>query len=106
MRLLVAAHAGIAIALDPALDQHEQVGPDRLRAGEAAPQPARQRVRQDQDGRGEHQKPGDQIKVLRPELDEEGVEPSVCEIEQDSLIRCMGSTVPADEWRDVVDRQR
>src|SRR3546814_11589532 len=30
-RLLVQFHAGVAVTLDPAFDQHEQVGPYRLR---------------------------------------------------------------------------
>ena len=94
------------VALDQPLDEQEQVGPDRLRAGEAAPQPARQRVREDQDGRGEDQQPRDQIEVLRPDLDEERVEPSVGEIEQDRLVRRVRAAVPAQERRDVVDRER
>ena len=70
------------VALDQPFDEQEQVGPDRLRTGEAAPQPSRQRVGEDQDGRGQNEKPRDQIEVLRPDLGEKEVEPSVDEIEQ------------------------
>ena len=44
--LPVQLHAGVAVALDQPLDPHEQVGPDRLRAGEAAPDAAEQAGRQ------------------------------------------------------------
>ena len=58
------------VALDQPFDEQEQVGPDRLRAGEAAPQPSRQRVGEDQDGRSQNEQPRDQIEILRPDLDE------------------------------------
>ena len=95
-----------AVAFDSPLHQHEQVGPDRLRAGEAAPQPAGEGVRQDQDGRGEDQQPGHIIEFLRPDLDEEGVEAGVLEIEQDGLVRLADAALPAQEWREIIDRQR
>jgi hypothetical protein len=85
------------------LDQQEEVGPDRLRTGKAAPDAARQGVRQDQRRRGEDHQPGDVVQFLRPDLDEEGVEPAVLEIEQDRLARLAGAAVPAQKRSDGVD---
>ena len=39
-RRLVEPHAGVAVALDHALDLDEEIGPDGLRAGVAAPDAA------------------------------------------------------------------
>ena len=75
------------VALDQPFDEQEQIGPDRLRAGEAAPQPSRQGVGEDQDARGKNEKTRDQIEVLRPYLGEKEVQPSMDEIEQERLIR-------------------
>ena len=41
-------HAGLAIAFDPALDQHVQFGPNGLGTGVATPQAARERGEKEQ----------------------------------------------------------
>ena len=89
-----------------ALDIDEEVGPDRLRAGVAAPQPAEQRRDQEQRQRRHHQQAGDEIDLLRPELDDEEVEAAAGEIDQHRLVRQRAGPLPADPGRDVVDRQR
>src|SRR3546814_2567105 len=68
-RLLVQFHAGVAVTLDPAFDQHEQVGPYRLRTGIAAPDAAEQGGGEEQRHGAEDQQPGDVINLLRPYLD-------------------------------------
>ena len=71
----VEPHAGVAVALEQALDDDVEVGPDRLRAGVAAPEPAEQGGGQEQGQGRHHQQAGDEIDLLRPQLDEEEVEP-------------------------------
>lgn len=94
------------VAFYQAFHQQEEIGPDRLWTGEAAPDTSGQRVGQDQDrGRQDHQ-PGDVVELLRPDFDEEAVEPAVFKIEQDGLVRLARSAVPAQERRNVVDAKR
>ena len=82
-----------AVTFDPALDGLEQVGPHRLRAEIAAPDAAGDRVHQEQGQRGKDQEAGEIIDLLRPELDEEEIEPAVRQVDQtrpDVARRCRG----------------
>ena len=94
-----------AVAFDQPFDQQEEIGPDRLRTGEAAPHAAGERIRQDQDRRSQDHQPGDVVELLRPDLDEETVEAPMFEVEQDGLVRLARSAVPAKKRRDVVNRR-
>ena len=85
-RSAIAQHVLAAIAFDPALDRQEQVGPDRLRAEIAAPDPAGDRVHQEQRHRGHDEQAGEVIDLLRPELDEEEVEAAAGQIDQHRLV--------------------
>jgi hypothetical protein len=76
-----------AVAFDQPFDQQEEIGPDRLRTGEAAPHAAGERIRQDQDRRSQDHQPGDVVELLRPDLDEETVEAPMFEVEQDGLVQ-------------------
>ncbi len=103
---LVEPDAGVAVALEKALDDQKQVGPDGLRAGVAAPGAADHRGDQEQANARHHQKAGDVDELLRPDLDEEEVEAPVGHVDQDSLVGRMRSAIPAQPGRDVVDAQR
>ena len=94
------------VTFDVPLDEQKQVGPDGLRTSEPSPQRPGQRVGQDQDGRGENKESRDQVEILWPGLDEEGMEPSVREIQKDRLTGGVRPSIPSDERSDVVDRQR
>ena len=104
-RLAVELHPLAPVALDLALDPEEEIGPDRLRAGVAAPHPAEQRVRQEQGQRREDQEAGEIVDFLRPDLDEEEVEARMRDVGEDRLIRQVRPPVPADEGQDVVDAE-
>ena len=97
---------GVAVALDPALDQDEEVGPDRLRAGVAAPDPAERRGEEEEAEPGHDQQAGDEVELLRPDLDEEEVEAAVGQVDQHRLVRQRRAAVPADPGGDVVDAER
>ncbi len=92
-----------AVALDQALDREEEVGPHRLRAEIAAPDPAGDRVHQEQDQGRQDQQAHDVGDLLRPQLDEEEVEPAPVEVDQHRLRRRARAAVPAQERHDVVD---
>ena len=85
-RRLVELDAGVAVAFDGAFDDEKQVDPDGLRAGIAAPGPADRRGEQEQAEAGHHQQPGDEVELLRPDLDEEEVEAPVGQVDQDGLV--------------------
>ena len=84
----------------------ENVGPDRLRAGIAAPCTANRAGDQEQADTGHDQHPGDEIEFVRPDLDREHVETAVGEIDQNRLVGREGTTVPAQPRGHVVDRER
>ncbi len=104
--LFIQPDLGVAVALDPALDKDEQVGPDRLRAGIAAPHPPQRRGEQEQPQPGHDQQPGDEIELVRPDLDPEEEKAAVGQIHQHRLIGQPRPPVPADPRGDVVDAQR
>jgi hypothetical protein len=105
-RRLVEFDAGVAVTLDQFLDLDEKVGPDRLRAGIAAPGAAHHRGDEKKADTSHHQKPGHEVELLWPDFDEEEIEAPVGHVEQHGLIRRMGSTIPTDPRRQVVDPQR
>ncbi len=101
----VEAHAGVAVALDLALHPQEQVGPNRLRAGEAAPHAAVERGDGEQADGAEDQRAGEEIHLLRPELEPEEVKPRVRHVGQHGLVRRVRPAVPADPGQDVVEAE-
>ena len=101
----VPPHAGVTVALEQALDLDEEVGPDRLWTGIAAPEPAKEGAGQEQGEGGHHQEAGDEIDFLWPELQVEEIEAPPGEVDQDRLVRQAARAIPADPGRDVVDRQ-
>jgi hypothetical protein len=103
--LAVEAQASVAVALDPALDQDEEVGPDGLRAGIAAPDPAQRRGKQEQPQPRHDQKARDKVELVRPDLDPEEEEAAVRHIHQHRLIGQAGAAVPADPGGDVIEPQ-
>ena len=105
-RRAIEPHALVAVALDQALDQHEQVGPDGLRTGVAAPDPAEQRRGEEQAEGGEDQEAGDEVDFLRPDDDvEEPAAPPV-EVDQDRLVGRAGAAVPAQPRHEIVDAEQ
>lgn len=103
---LVGLHPLATVAFDQTLHRIEQVGPDGLRTQVAAPDPAGQRIHQEQHHRGEDQQAGEVVDLLRPDLDEEEVEAAAREIDQNRLVGRVRSTVPAHEGQQVVDAER
>ena len=105
-RLVPQPDAGVAVALDPAFGQDEEIGPDRLRAGIAAPDPAQRRGEEEQPQARHDQKTGDEVEFMRPDLDPEEKEAPVRQIDQHRLIGQAGTTIPADPRQQVIDPQR
>ena len=101
----ILAHALAPVALDPALDRIEQIGPHRLRAEIAAPDAAADRVHQEQRDRGDDQQPGEVIDLLRPQLDEEEIEAAVRQIDQHRLVGRAEPAIPAHERQQVIDAE-
>jgi hypothetical protein len=99
-------HPLVAVALDPAFDQDEQVGPDGLRAGIAAPHPTQRGCEQEQPQPGHDQKPRDDVEFVRPDLDPEEIEAPMRQIDQHRLMRQVRATVPANPRGQVIDAQR
>ena len=104
--LRVGAHMFATVAFEQAFDSKEQIGPDRLRAEIAAPYAAGDGVHQEQADRGEDQQAGEVIDFLRPQLDEEEIEPAVAEIDQHCLRRRVRSAIPPHEGQQIIDTQR
>ncbi len=96
-------HPRVAVALDPALDEDEEVDPDRLRAGVAAPDPAEGGGEEEEAEAGHDEEAGDEVELLRPDLDEEEVEATVGEVDEHRLVGERGTAVPAEPGGDVVD---
>ena len=101
----VAFHAFVAVAFDLGLDPHEQIGPDRLRAGVAAPDAACQAGNQEQPNRAHDQQACQVVNILRPEFEVEEIEPLVPEVEQHSLAGLGDAARPAHPRERVVKRQ-
>ncbi|MPL74101.1 hypothetical protein SDC9_19911 [bioreactor metagenome] len=99
------ADAGVAVALDDALDEDEQVGPDRLRAGIAAPHPPHRRGEQEEPEPRHDEKAGDEVEFVRPDLDHEEEEAPVRQVDEHRLVGQRRTAVPADPRGDVVDAQ-
>jgi hypothetical protein len=104
--LAIALQMLASIAFGPALDGLEQIGPNRLRAEVAAPQPAGDGVHQEQCHRGEDEQAGQIVEFLRPDLDEEEIETAAGEIDQHRLTRRIRSAIPAHEWQQIIDAER
>ncbi len=100
------ANARAPVALDQVLDIDEEIGPDRLRAGIAAPQPAEQRRHEEERHGRENKQAGDVIDLLRPDLDEEEIETLIREIDEHRLMRCRRTAIPADPGYEVIDGER
>jgi hypothetical protein len=81
----VEPHASDAVALDHALDPHEDLGVDGLRAAVAAPQPPGHGGEQEQRQRRQHQQRGEVDQVLRIQQQAEDVEALSLDIEQHRL---------------------
>ena len=105
-RLPVAHQMLAPVALDPALDGIEQIGPHRLRTEIAAPDPSGDRVHQEQRHRRDDQQAGQVVDLLRPDLDEEEIEAPVGKIDQHRLARRVRAAIPAHERQQVVDAER
>ena len=84
---------------------HEQIGPDGLRAGVAAPDAADHTGDQEQRDRAQDQQAGKQPDVLRPELQVEEVKPFVIQVQQHGLVRLVRPAVPAQPGQQVIERQ-
>ncbi len=97
--------AGVPVALDPAFGQDEQVRPDRLRAGIAAPDPPQHRGKQEQPQPRHDEQTGDKIELVRPDLDPEEEEPPPRQVHQHGLVRQFRTPVPADPGQQVIDPQ-
>ena len=78
-------HARLAVAFGETLDPQEDLGPDRLRAGVAAPEASRERREEEQRQRGQHQQPGQEDEVLRPHDQPEDMELARGQVEQHRL---------------------
>ena len=94
------------VAFDQALHRVEEIGPDRLRTQITAPHPAGHGVHQEQGHGRDDQKAGKIIDLLRPQLDEEEIEPAMRKIDQHGLVGRAGSAIPAHERQQVICRQR
>ena len=92
--------AVIGIALGPAFDADEQIGPHRLRTGKAAPDPSIQAGGQEQPQRRHHQHRHQEIKVLRPQLGPEQIGPHLGKAEQQGLVGQVRPPVPAQPGSD------
>ena len=102
----VLAHALAAIAFGETFDGEKQVGPHRLRAEVAAPHASGESIHQEQAERGQDHQSGDVIDFLRPDLDEEKIEPVVFEVDEHRLVRRARSAIPPDKRQEVVDAER
>ena len=103
---LVERDARVAVALPEALDHDHQIGPHRLRAGVAAPDAAGDGGDEEQRQRRQHQQAGDEVELLRPDLEEEEEEAVVGHVEQHGLVGQVGPAIPAQPGQRVVDAER
>mmetsp|Transcript_61804 Transcript_61804/g.146224 ORF Transcript_61804/g.146224 Transcript_61804/m.146224 type:complete len:709 (-) Transcript_61804:2222-4348(-) len=96
---LVQPQPRIAVALEPVLHAHEDLGVDRLRAGVAAPQPTRDRREQEQRIGRDHQQGRQVDEVLRVEHQAENVETPRAQVEEHGLTFAPGQPGQAIEHR-------
>ena len=99
-------HLGVAIAVDKPFDMLEKVRPDGLGTAIAAPCTADGTGDQKQTNTRHDEKSDHIVKFVRPDFDLEHVETPVGKIDKHRLVRRIGTSVPADPRRDVVNRQR
>lgn len=97
---------GIAVAVDQAVDVLEEVGPDSLRAGIAAPSATDRAGNEEQPDPCHDEQARDIIEFMRPDLDLEHEETAMRQIDEHRLVGRVRPTVPANPRRTVVDRQR
>jgi len=69
---------------------HENCGPDSLRAGVSAPDTPEKGCDKEQKKRGDHEEPGKQGKILRPEGQEENMKLALRHIKQYRLMTIPG----------------
>ncbi len=104
-RFGVELHPVAPVALDLPLDPEKKVRPDRLRTGVAAPHAAEERVGEKEGQRCDNQQAGEIVHLLRPELNEEAIEPLMRNIDENRLVRQARPTIPSYEGNDVVDAE-
>ena len=104
-RRLVEFHPGVAIALEEALDDEEEVGPDCLRTEVTAPHAAKQRCREEQAHSRKDQEPCDVVNLLRPDLEAKEIEPATGKVGKCGLVGRAGTAIPADPWNDVIEAE-
>ena len=104
-RRLLQSDALVAVTLDQALDHDEKVCPYGLRAGIAAPHPAKQRGHKKQEKRGQDQESRYVIDFLRPDLDPEEIEALAGQVDQHSLVGNVRSPVPPHPGQQVIGAQ-
>src|SRR5690606_13333176 len=93
----------VAVAFDETFNGEEEIDPDRLRAGVAAPGAAHRRGDQEEPDAGHDKEAGNIDELLRPDLDEEEIEAAVRKVHQNGLIRRVGPAIPADPGCQIVD---
>ena len=103
---IVEPHTGVAVAFNPAFHKDEQVSPDGLRTGIAAPNASQRRGEQKQPKARHDQQTRDEVKFVGPNLDPEKVKAAVGQINQHRLVRHAGAAVPAQPWCEGVNAQR
>jgi hypothetical protein len=96
----------VAVPLDEALDDEEEIDPDGLRAGVAAPGSPDCRGHKKKPEARHDEEPRHEEELLRPNLYEEEIEAPGSEVDKDRLIRRMRPAIPADPRRQVVDAKR
>ena len=105
-RRFVEPHARVAVALEKALYRNHQVGPHRLRAGVAAPHAPGDRGNEKERKPGQHEKAGDVVEFLRPDLQEEKEKAPRGKVDQNGLVGKIGTPIPTDPRHEVINRQR
>jgi hypothetical protein len=96
-------YACVAVALRPALNHEEEVGPHGLRACIAAPGPSYDGGNEKQSDPRHDEKSGHIVEFLRPYLDKEEVEAAMCKIDQDGLVRRIRTTIPSQPRCDIIN---
>ena len=89
------------VAFGQPLHPHEDFGPHGLRAGVAAPEPAREGREEEQRQGGHDEQPGEQIEVLREDRQAEQIEFARGQVEQQGL-----ASVPLEPGQPVVQTEQ
>ena len=97
----VELHLRRAVALEETLDPEEHLGPDRLWAGIAAPEPPGQRREKEKAETREDEQGREIDEVLRPEGQAEEIELARGEVEDDGLV-----TFPTEPGQTVEDPEQ